>query len=193
MFYKHVNAGLMYAALAFGLTLTGQVFADLTDISAEKAAELEAEAKATLASFLAETKGADAVLANAKGVLVCPKIRKGGFGIGVEGGKCVLTSGSPEPLYYGLVALKGGFIVGVESHSMILALNTDTALAKFTKDKREWEIGVDASVAVAKIGVGGDLDTTNLKKDIVSFIFGSKGLIADATWEGSRFKKLDIK
>jgi lipid-binding SYLF domain-containing protein len=76
---------------------------------------------------------------------------------------------------------------------MILALNTDTALAKFTKDKREWEIGVDASVAVAKIGVGGDLDTTNLKKDIVSFIFGSKGLIADATWEGSRFKKLDIK
>jgi lipid-binding SYLF domain-containing protein len=193
MFYKHVNAGLMYAALAFGLTLSGQVFADLTDISAEKAAELEAEAKATLASFLAETKGADAVLANAKGVLVCPKIRKGGFGIGVEGGKCVLTSGSPEPLYYGLVALKGGFIVGVESHSMILALNTDTALAKFTKDKREWEIGVDASVAVAKIGVGGDLDTTNLKKDIVSFIFGSKGLIADATWEGSRFKKLDIK
>ena len=193
MFYKHVNAGLMHAALAFGLTLSGQVFADLTDISAEKAAELEAEAKATLASFLAETKGADAVLANAKGVLVCPKIRKGGFGIGVEGGKCVLTSGSPEPLYYGLVALKGGFIVGVESHSMILALNTDTALAKFTKDKREWEIGVDASVAVAKIGVGGDLDTTNLKKDIVSFIFGSKGLIADATWEGSRFKKLDIK
>lgn len=193
MFNKRLSAGLMYAALAFGLTLSGQVVADLTDISAEKAAELEAEAKATLASFLAETKGADAVLANAKGVLVCPKIRKGGFGIGVEGGKCVLTSGSPEPLYYGLVALKGGFIVGVESHSMILALNTDTALAKFTKDKREWEIGVDASVAVAKIGVGGDLDTTNLKKDIVSFIFGSKGLIADATWEGSRFKKLDIK
>jgi len=30
-------------------------------------------------------------------------------------------------------------------------------------------------------------------KDIVSFIFGSKGLIADANWEGSRCKKLDIK
>lgn len=32
-----------------------------------------------------------------------------------------------------------------------------------TKEKREWEIVVDASLAVAKIGVGGDLDTTNLK------------------------------
>ena len=76
---------------------------------------------------------------------------------------------------------------------MILVMNTDEALAKFTTGEREWELGVDASVAVAKIGAGGDIDTTNLKKDIVSFIFGEKGLIADVTWEGSRFKKLDVE
>ncbi|MEA3278769.1 MAG: hypothetical protein U9Q81_26410 [Pseudomonadota bacterium] len=78
----------------------------------------------------------------------------------------------------------------------ILALGltlSGQAMAKFTSGKREWEFGVDASVAIAKIGVGGDLDTTNLKKDVVSFIFGQKGLIADATWEGSRFKKLDVE
>jgi lipid-binding SYLF domain-containing protein len=190
MFNRAIHAGLMSAAIALGLALSGQARADFT---AAEAAELDAEAKATVSQFLAETKGADAVLTNAKGVLVCPKIRKGGFGVGVEGGKCVLTSGSPEHLYYGLLALKTGFIVGYESHSMILALNTDTALAKFTKGEREWELGVDASVAVAKLSAGGDLDTTNLKKDIVSFIFGSKGLIADATWEGSRFKKLDVE
>jgi lipid-binding SYLF domain-containing protein len=184
------NLGLIAGILALGLTLSGRAVAKFT---AEDAAELNAEAKATLAQFLADTKGADAVLANAKGVLVCPKIRKGGFTVGVESGKCVLTSGASEPLYYGSTALKAGFIIGIESHSMILALNTDTALAKFTKGEREWEFGVDASVAVAKIGVGGDLDTTNLKKDIVSFIFGSRGLIADATWEGSRFKKLDVE
>jgi len=84
-------------------------------------------------------------------------------------------------------------IAGIEAHSMILVLNTNEALAKFTSGEREWEFGVDASVAVAKIGVGGDIDTTNLKKDIVSFIFGEKGLIGDLTWEGSRFKKLDVK
>ena len=189
MFNRAINASLMGAVLACGLALSGQALADL---SAAEAAELDAEAKATVSQFLAETKGAEAVLADAKGVLVCPTIRKGGFGVGVEGGKCVLTSGSPEHLYYGLMALKTGFIVGIASHSMILALNTDETLAKFTSGDREWEFGVDASVAVAKIGVGGDLDTTNLKKDIVSFIFGSKGLIADATWEGSRFKKLDV-
>ncbi len=46
--------------------------------------------------------------------------------------------------------------------------------------EREWELGVDASVAVAKIGAGGDIDATNLKNDIVSFIFGQAGLIAMA-------------
>ena len=55
--------------------------------------------------------------------------------------------------------MKGGFIAGIQSHSMILALNTDEALARFTSGKREWELGVDASVAVAEYGAGGDLDT----------------------------------
>jgi lipid-binding SYLF domain-containing protein len=84
-------------------------------------------------------------------------------------------------------------ILGIEKHSMILVLNTDEVLASFTSGKREWEFGVDASVAVGKVGAGGDIDTTNLKKDIVSFIFGQKGLMGDLSWEGSSFKKLDVE
>lgn len=161
--------------------------------TSDEAAELLAESKAIAAKFKAETKGADAVFAGAKGVLVCPDIKKMGVGIGYEGGKCVLTDGSTEPLYYSTRALKAGALLGVAKHSMILVLNTDEVLASFTSGKREWEFGVDASVAVAKIGAGGDIDTTNLKKDIVSFIFGDKGLIADLSWEGSNFKKLDVE
>jgi lipid-binding SYLF domain-containing protein len=190
MFHRNANLSLTAGILALGLTLSGPAVAAFT---AEDAAELDAEAKATLQKFVAETKGAEEVLANAKGVLVCPKIVKGGLGVGAEHGKCVLTSGSPEPLYYGSTGIKAGLLAGLEWHSMILALNTDEALAHFTSGTREWEMGVDAAVAVAKIGVGGDLDTTNLKKDVVSFIFGSKGLIGDLTWEGSRFKKLDVE
>lgn len=190
MFKRKTTIGLLGGFLAFSLTLSGQAMAKFT---ADEAAELDVEAKSTLERFVAETKGADEVFANAKGVLVCPKIRKAGAGIGAERGQCVLTSGADKHLYYLSTALKAGAILGVSSHSMILVMNTDTALAHFTSGEREWEFGVDASVAVAKIGVGGDLDTTNLKKDIVSFVFGEKGLIADLTWEGSRFKKLDIE
>jgi lipid-binding SYLF domain-containing protein len=181
---------ITFFLMSTGCLLSSSVFAAFTS---DEAAELLTEAKATAQKFKAETKGADAVFAGAKGVLVCPKIRKMGIGIGAEGGQCVLTEGSSEPLYYSTRALKAGAILGVEKHSMILVLNTDEALAAFTSGKREWEFGVDASVAVAKVGAGGDIDTTNLKKDIVSFIFGQKGLMGDLSWEGSSFKKLDVE
>lgn len=70
---------------------------------------------------------------------------------------------------------------------------TDKALANFTSGKREWEFGVDASISVAKVGAGGDIDTTNLKGDILSFIFGEKGLMGDLSWEGTSLKKLDVE
>lgn len=182
---SRLAAGLMAAVMVAGTASA--------DISANEAAELDAEATATLAEFKANTKGAEEVFAAAKGILVCPKITKAGLGFGAEGGQCVLTDGSDDKLYYGTFGVKGGFIAGIQSHSMILALNTDKALAQFTSGDREWELGIDASVAVAEIGAGGDLDTSNLKRDIVSFIFGQKGLMADVSWKGSRFKKLDVK
>jgi lipid-binding SYLF domain-containing protein len=189
MLSRKMRAGLMSAVIALGVAVAGQAMAGF---SKKEAADLDAAAKATLAKFK-ETKGSDAALASAKGVLVCPKITKGGFIVGVESGDCVLTSGAPAPIYYGSSALKGGLLVGIESYSMILLLNTDQALANFTSGTREWEIGMDASVAVAKLDAGGALDTTNLKKDIVCFIFGGEGLMADASFSGSRFKKLDVE
>jgi lipid-binding SYLF domain-containing protein len=190
MFNRRISAGLMSGVVAVGLVLSGQAAAAFT---AQEAAKLDAEAQATLAKFQADTKGSAEVFANAKGVLVCPRITKGGFILGVESGDCVLTSGAPKPIYYGTSALKGGLLVGISWYSMILVLNTDAAVAKFTSGTREWEMGVDASVAVATVGAGGALDTTNLKKDIVSFIFSEKGLMGDVSFSGSRFKKLDVE
>jgi lipid-binding SYLF domain-containing protein len=190
MFNRRITAVLVSAVVAVGLVLSAQTAAA---IKAQDATKVEAEAKATLAKFQTSTKGAQEVFANAKGVLVCPKITKGGFIVGIESGSCALTKGAPKPIYYGTSALKAGLLVGIASYSMILALNTDAAVAKFTKGEREWEMGVDASVAVAKVGAGGALDTTNLKKDIVSFIFGDKGLMGDVSFSGSRFKKHDVQ
>lgn len=188
---KHTSRiSLMSGIIILIMAFSGQAMAKFT---AEEAAKLDAEAKATADKFVGETKGAKELFDNAKGILVCPKIRKAGLGVGGERGQCVLTKGAPEHIYYLSTALKAGLIAGVESHSMILIMNSDKALSKFTSGKREWEFGADVSMAVAKVGAGGDIDTTNLKKDIVSFIFGEKGLIGDITWEGSRYKKLDVE
>jgi len=190
MFDKKIRITAIGGFFALGLTLSGTSVAAFTEADA---AELKAEAISALEKFQAETKGEEAIFADAKGVLVCPKIRKIGAGVGVEGGKCVLTSGTDDLLYYRSRGIKAGAILGVQSHSMILVMKTDEAMANFTSGKREWEFGVDASVSVAKLAVGGDIDTTNLKGSIISFIFGEKGLMADLSWEGSNFKKLDVE
>jgi lipid-binding SYLF domain-containing protein len=74
MFNRRIKASVMSGVVALGLALSGQAMAAF---KAEEAAKVEADAKATLAKFEAQTKGADAVLANAKGVLVCPSITRG--------------------------------------------------------------------------------------------------------------------
>jgi lipid-binding SYLF domain-containing protein len=71
MLARKIRAGLMSAVVALGVALSGQAMADIT---VQEATALDAEAKATLTKFKAETKGSDAVFANAKGILVCPKV-----------------------------------------------------------------------------------------------------------------------
>jgi lipid-binding SYLF domain-containing protein len=181
---------LTATVLTLGLLLTGQATAAFT---AADAAELDKDATAAVARFQSETSGSEALLDHAKAILVCPKITKGGFIIGVEGGKCVLRVGGKTVDYYANRAGKFGFLAGIQWYSLILVFNDQAALDKFRTGEREWEAGVDASVAVAKVGASGTLDTTNIKEAIVAYTFGEKGLMADVSLEGAVFKKLEVK
>ncbi|MEN8204687.1 MAG: lipid-binding SYLF domain-containing protein [Pseudomonadota bacterium] len=176
--------------LAIGVLMSGQALAAFTSADAT---ELEAEASATAAEFQRETSGAETLLSSAKGVLVCPKITKAGFMFGIEGGKCVMREGGKTVDYYANRAGKFGWLAGIQWYSLILVFNEQEALDKFRTGDRDWEVGVDASVAVAKIGASGSLDTTNLKEPVVAYTFGEKGLMADLSMEGAVFKKLEVK
>ena len=46
-------------------------------------------------------------------------------------------------------------------------------------------------MAVAKLGAGGEIDTTNIRAPIVAFVFGQKGLMANISLEGSRIAKIE--
>ena len=163
------------------------------DLTAEEVTKLDADAKAAIDKFLSDTDGAEEAFASAKGILTCPAIKKGGFIVGIESGKCVLTSDGSENIYYGTSSLKGGLLAGYSKYSMIMLLNADEALSKFAKQDKEWELGADVSVAVIQTGASGAIDTTNLKKEIVTFIFSEEGLMGDVSFQGARFKKLIVE
>jgi lipid-binding SYLF domain-containing protein len=65
---------------------------------------------------------------------------------------------------------------------------TPQALEHFMKSN-VWTVGVDADVAVISKGAGGDYDTETLKKPILAFAFGEKGLMADVSLAGTKITR----
>ena len=73
---------------------------------------------------------------------------------------------------------------------MIVVFLDKKALADF-RNADGWEVGVDGSVAVVKVGAGGSIDTTNIKDPIIGFVMTNAGLMFNLTLEGSKFTRLD--
>jgi len=159
-------------------------------VQAADAREIDVSVDVALEQFQKEVKGSGELLAKSDGYLVFPKVVKAGLGIGGEYGEGALRIGGKTTAYYSTAAASIGLQLGVQKKSIIIAFLTKEALAKFQKSEG-WEVGVDGSVALIKVGAGGSIDSNNIKEPIVAFVFGQKGLMYNLTLEGSKFTKLD--
>jgi lipid-binding SYLF domain-containing protein len=151
--------------------------------------EINAEVNSALKLFPQHVKGGKEFLNAAKGVLVIPNIVKAGLGIGGEYGEGALRIGGNTVEYYSLAAGSVGLQIGAQKTNLILVFMQDEALKNFRKSSG-WKAGVDGSVAFIDVGKGKSVDTVNIKEPIVAFMFGQKGLMANATIEGAKFTKL---
>lgn len=157
----------------------------------DKQNQVEQDVDAALVEFKRDAPSAWPIVENAEGILMCPKVAKAGFVVGVEGGTCAMRIDGTTAEYYRTSSLKGGLLAGVQSHSLLLTFNTPDALAKFREGNRNWQVGGNLSVAVAKKGASGTFDTKTLKDPISAFVFSEAGLMADLSLDGSTFKKLE--
>ncbi len=175
-------------AFAISLALTiGTI--SVTPSSAKTAKEINSEVNAALELFIQQVKGGKELLNTAKGVLIIPNIVKAGAGIGGEYGEGALRIGGKTVDYYSLAAGSVGLQLGAQKMNLILVFKQNDALDKFRKSSG-WKAGVDGSVAFTDVGAGKSVDTVNIKDPIVAFLFGQRGLMANATIEGAKFTKL---
>lgn len=151
--------------------------------------ELDAEVTGTLQKLYSNQPAAKILGEKAKGVLVFPKIVKGGFLVGGEFGDGVLLINDQTTSYYRTISGSVGFQFGAQLRSQIIMFMTDEALKKFL-DSDGWEAGVDGSVAIAEFGAGGAIDTQTSKAPIVGFITDNKGLMYNLTLEGTKISKI---
>ena len=154
------------------------------------ATKIDREVVATTELFKEEVNGSEVFLDQAVGYLVFPRVIKVGLGFGAETGEGALIVGGQTADYYRTTAGSFGFQAGAQAKAVVIAFMTQDSLDKF-RNSNGWKAGVDGSVALIDLGVGKSIDTHNLKDPVVGFIFGSKGLMYNLTFEGSKFTKLD--
>ena len=69
---------------------------------------------------------------------------------------------------------------------------TEDAL-RYLDQSKGFEVGADANVAVINQGITVDATSTTIQDPIVGFAFGQKGLMAGATFEGSKITRFTPK
>ncbi len=152
--------------------------------------ELDAQVRESLAELYKHSGAAKELADRSVGVLVFPKVVKGGIGIGGEYGEGALLIGGKTVDYYSLAAGSIGLQLGLQQKSQVIMFMTQQELDKFQKSDG-WKAGVDGSVALATLGAGGQVDSETAKKPIIGFIFSNKGLMYNLTFEGSKLSKID--
>jgi lipid-binding SYLF domain-containing protein len=127
------------------------------------------------------------LLRQAKAVLIVPKLVKGGFIFGGEGGDGVLLErhgrGWSQPAFYTLGSASFGFQIGLESAQLVMFVMSERALRAVERSK--FKFGGDAGLTVATVGANAEGATSgNFTGDIIVWA-SSKGLYGGLTLNGS--------
>lgn len=170
--------------------LAGLVFSNSITAQAASKSEIEASVDTTLERFYREVSSGKNLVNKAKGVLVFPAVFKGGIGLGAEYGEGALQVKGKTVDYYSTAAASVGLQLGVQKKSIVIIFQEEGALDKF-RSSSGWKAGVDASIAVVKLGAGGEMDTSKLNEPILGFIIGQAGLMYNLTLEGAKFSKIE--
>jgi lipid-binding SYLF domain-containing protein len=178
---KHL-AALVFSAIA--------LLVPAPRAEAASAFEIDTDVNATLARFYRQVGGAQDLVARAAGTLVFPSVVKAGMGVGGEYGEGALRVGGRTEAYYNTVSASVGFQLGVQARSVIIIFMTPEALSAFRR-KKGWKVGVDGSVTLVTVGVGGSIDTNQIKSPVIGFILDAKGLMYNLTLEGSKITRIN--
>ncbi|MFZ1098276.1 MAG: lipid-binding SYLF domain-containing protein [Steroidobacteraceae bacterium] len=180
-----MNIKFVLATTGLAIALAGGVTA-----FAASEAQIDNRVSATLVHFNALNPENKTLGDKAAGVLVFPRVTKGGIGVAGEFGEGALQVNGRTVGYYSVGAASVGLTLGLAKHSEIIMFMTPESLEKFTSSDG-WSVGADAGITVVSGGANNNYDTQTLDKPILGFAFAEKGLIGDLSFEGSKISKIN--
>jgi lipid-binding SYLF domain-containing protein len=186
------TAALALGGLALaGCTTTSNSGAQKTAGDSDERRSIDADVDATIQRLYATVKGSRELVAKSRGVLVFPSVIQAGFVVGAQYGKGSLRVGGGTVGYYSTTSGSVGLTAGAQSKSLIFLFMTQDALDKF-RNSDGWAAGVDASVALVKMGANGTVDTNTATAPVQAFVLTNAGLMADVSLAGTKVTRLKI-
>src|ERR1700733_16090950 len=180
-----------YSKLAAATALAMAVFAAPAAQASDKS-ELLHDANQTIDALRHDPAFGTArtMLQNARAVYIVPKLVKGGFIFGAEGGDGVLLHrtghGWSTPTFYGMGSASFGLQAGLEQAELVFIINSDAALSGI--EHGNFKLGAGAGLTVVNLSSGAEGATTAHGGDIVVWTSGS-GAYAGLTFNGSVIKE----
>lgn len=156
---------------------------------AESPTKLQSSARRALQDLYKTTPAAAAIGEKAAGILVFPKIYKGGFVVAAQYGDGVLFKGGKTAGYYNSTSASFGFQAGVQSFGYALFFMTEKDLG-YLNSSAGWEIGALPSLTVVDVGVARSLSTTTLQSGMYAFFFEQKGLMGGLSLQGTKITRI---
>lgn len=179
-------------AALFGSALVAGVIVPAATEAASMQEEQDIVDRATLAvhEVLGSEEAGQArdVLPKARAVMICPRVLRGGFFFGGEGGGCVLLARGGQgtwsaPAFYGMGGGSFGLQIGLQEAAVVLMIMRDGALRAVLDS--QLRLGANASIALVTVGGGVEgATTTALNADIVAYA-KTRGLFAGISLQGS--------
>jgi len=130
------------------------------------------------------------MLQGAEAIYIVPKLVKGGFIFGAEGGDGVLLhrtgKGWSQPRFYGMGSASFGLQAGLERAELVFIINSKRALRGI--EKGEFKLGAGAGVTIATLSGGAEGATTAHGGDIVVWT-SATGAYGGLTFNGTVIKQ----
>jgi lipid-binding SYLF domain-containing protein len=154
--------------------------------------QLAADSRAALSQLYRQNPAARRMGSKAKGILVFPKITKGGFMVGGMAGNGVLIR--PDGTireFYQTAGASYGLQAGIQQYGYALFLMDSSAFANINRSSG-WEVGSSPSLVIVDEGMATSLTNATLNASTYAFFFNQRGLMGGLGLQGSKITRLDL-
>src|ERR1700744_6475944 len=190
-FMLKTTVALAFGGLALAGCTTSSGTPDNASTNMSKRQSIDASVDGTMSRLFQTVPGSRELVSKARGVLVFPSVLQAGFIVGGQYGEGSLKVGGGTVGYYSTVSGSFGFQAGAQSKAIIFLFMTQDSLDKF-RNADGWSAGVDASVALVKVGANGAVDTTTATAPVQVLVMPNAGLMGDVSLQGTKVSRLKI-